>query len=208
MPPPLERLYLITDRRQVQGEDIAGAVRSALEGGARLIQLREKDLPTSQLFHLACELNPLIHDYGGRLIINGSVEVALASGAAGVQLGAATLPVKVVREQLGFRGFIGYSAHRLPEALKAQEDGADFITFSPIYPTKYPEYGPPQGIRALSGLCKRVMVPVFALGGITAERVEEVMRAGAYGVALISHIFASTDIAARTREVLEALRAA
>ena len=163
------RVYLITDRRQAPGGDIARAVAGALDGGIRAVQLREKDLPGGELFRLAGRMRDLTARYGARLLVNDRVDVALAVGADGVHLGGASIPASVAR-------------------------GADFVTFGPVYPTpSKAAYGPPVGLSALAAACREAAVPVFALGGVKAENAGEVIGAGAFGIALISGIVAAAD---------------
>lgn len=185
-------LYLITDRHQVPGGDLIAAVRAALEGGVRAVQLREKDLPPRELLPLALALRDLTRCYGARLLINDRVDVALAVGADGVHLGGGSLPPSVARKLLGPDCLIGVSTHCLPEALAAREGGADFITFGPVWftPSKAP-YGPPVGLQHLREACAVVDIPVFTLGGVKIENVPELLAAGAAGAALISGVLAA-----------------
>jgi thiamine-phosphate pyrophosphorylase len=140
-------LYLITDRTQTGGRPLAAVVRQALDGGVRVVQLREKDLDGSELFRLASELRGITREYGARLVVNDRPDIALAVEADGVHLGAGSLPVAVVRRILGPERLIGYSAHGVPEARQAEADGADFITFGPVYHTpSKAAYGAPLGL--------------------------------------------------------------
>ncbi len=187
-------LYLITDRK-ISSPDLLSALESALQGGVRMVQLREKDLSSPELKKIAVKVLKLTRSYGARLLLNGSPELAADIGADGVHLGIHSCQIYSARIILGERSLIGYSAHSLQEAESAAEQGADFITFSPIYHTaSKAEYGHPQGLQSLGSICNKVPIPVYALGGITINRVSEVLSAGAYGVALISAILAATDI--------------
>ena len=197
-------LYLITDRRQVApGLELAAAVERALEGGVRAVQLREKDLSAAALFPLACELRALTRRYGARLFVNDRIDVALAAEADGVHLGGHSLPTKVVRRLLGSGRLIGVSTHSEAEAVQAARDGADFVTFGPVYftPSKAP-FGAPVGLGRLRSAVAATPLPVFALGGITPERCAEVREAGAAGAALISAILADPDPAAAAARCL------
>lgn len=184
-------LYLITDRRQIAGRSLVAIVREALEGGVRAVQLREKDLSGHELFMLAGELRNITREYGARLLINDRLDIALAVDADGVHLGAASLPVSTARRILGPQHLIGYSAHAVNEASQAAEDGADFVTFGPVFytPSKAP-YGEPLGIELLRSASAALTIPVFALGGVKRENIAEVMAAKAHGIALISGIIA------------------
>ncbi len=186
-------LYLITDRHQVAtGHTLTSAIQSALQGGVKAVQLREKDLSSAALLALARELRTLTHQYDALLLINDHVDVALAVEADGVHLGGHSRPAGLVRRQVGAEMLIGVSTHGREEIRTASELGADFVTFGPVYATPSKAvYGAPQGLNALAEACRNSPLPVFALGGITAERAAEVRAAGAHGIALISAIIAS-----------------
>lgn len=199
----LPRLYLITDRHQAV-LDLNYTVEQALKAGVKLIQMREKDLPLDQQKNIGRQLNELCHNYGASLLMNGQVELAAEIGAKGVHLGAGSLSVQAARKQLGEQALIGYSAHSLAEIVQAYEQGADFVTFSPVYytPSKK-QYGPPQGLDALHSVCCKAPLPVYALGGINSENIAEVIEVGAYGVAAISAVFSATDPFRATQKLLE-----
>lgn len=201
----LPRLYLITDRKLVPGGGLLAAVEAALRGGARLIQLREKDLPGGDLFRLAASLKKVADGHGALLLINDRVDVAAAVGAAGVHLGSRGIPVRDARAILGKGALIGYSAHSAEEAEMAGKLGADFVTLSPVFPTRKEFAGPLLGLDGFQEACRGISVPVFALGGINAQNAAGVLEAGADGVALISCVLADPDPEARTRELLEVI---
>lgn len=188
------RVYLITDRGISSGGDLLGTVAKALEGGVRAVQLREKDLPARDLFRLAERMRERTEEYGAKLLINDRADVAMAVGADGVHLGVLSIPPREARQLLGSRAIIGCSAHNAEELRQAKEGGADFVTYGPVYPTpsKGP-FGPPVGIPALAEACRTAGIPVFALGGIGPGNLEEVARAGSFGVALITGIIAAAD---------------
>jgi len=174
------RLFLITDRRLAG--DLPGAVAKALAvvpRGAAAVQLREKDLPTSKLLELARALVAVCRPRGAPLLINDRPDVALASAADGVHLTGGSVSVEEARSLLGQR-LIGASCHT-PAELEARA-GADFATFSPIFPS--PGKGDPLGLGALASAA-RSPVPLFALGGVDASNAGDVIEAGAQGVAAI-----------------------
>ncbi len=184
----LPSLYLITDRK-LATPNLFGALESALQGGVRLIQLREKDLLQEELRQLAPKVLQLSRFYGARLLINGQPEIAAEIGADGVHLGVQSVSVARARQTLGQGALIGYSAHSASEIEQAAIQGADFATFSPIYHTpSKANYGPPQGLKALQDICRQAPLPVYALGGIGIAQVDEVLQAGASGIAVISAI--------------------
>lgn len=199
------RLYLITDGRQSRGS-LYDAVRGALEGGAGAVQLREKDLPVRGLLDMAYEFRKMTDEFGAKLFINGRVDVALAAGADGVHLGGGALPLRAVRKTWGNKLMAGVSTHSVQEALEAEEAGADFVTFGPVFETSSKKkYGPPVGVAALGDAVSNLDIPVFALGGIKDGNVREVMDAGAYGVSMISFVLGAADPRAAAEELMRLL---
>lgn len=187
-------LYLITDRQQSGGRPLAEVVRRALEGGVKAVQLREKDLSTAALYRLAEELRRLTTEFDARLIINDRLDIALAAGADGVHIGVNSLAVAAVRRVIGKEKLIGYSAHGLDEALCAQAEGADFVTFSPLYPTpSKAAYGEPCGVKKLAEAAAALNIPVLALGGISPANITEALSADIQGVAVISAVLTASD---------------
>jgi len=139
-------------------------------------------------------------------MINDRVDLVLALGAHGVHLRADSLPVAAARRLLGADRLIGVSAHSADDMARAESDGADFAVLGPVYETPSKrEYGPPIGLRALEEAARRCRLPVFAIGGMTVTRVEEVRRAGAYGVAVVSAILSAASAESTTRQFLDAL---
>jgi thiamine-phosphate pyrophosphorylase len=200
-------LYLITDRTQTAGRELPAVVAAALRGGVRAVQLREKDLPEQELLELATTLRLLTRQFSARLLINGSVEITLAADADGVQLGNTSRPVSEARRLLGPDRLIGYSAHSLTEALQAESDGADFVTFGPVYqtPSKL-MYGKPLGLSSLEETVQTLKIPVFALGGVKKTTLAEIEGTGAAGIALISAIIAAPDPQHEAEILLRAMK--
>ena len=202
------RLYLITDRKLLASPDaLPAAVEESLKGGARAVQLREKDAGTRELLDAAYSLREITKRYKARLFINGRVDIAMAVGADGVHLGISDIPVHAARKAAGNDMLIGASAHSVAEAKRAEQEGADFVTFGPVYetPSKL-QYGKPVGVQTIERVKEEVSIPVFAIGGINRERVGEALKAGAYGVALISAIMASENIKSSTEEFMRLLK--
>jgi len=202
------RLYLITDRKLLASNDaLPAAVEESLKGGARAVQLREKDVGTRELLGMAYSLREITGRYKAGLFINGRVDIAMAVGAEGVHLGISDIPVQAARKAAGNDMLIGASAHSVAEARRAEQEGADFVTFGPIYETpSKQQYGKPVGVQTIERVKEEVSIPVFAIGGINRERVGEALKAGAYGVALISAILASENIKSSTEEFMRLLK--
>jgi thiamine-phosphate pyrophosphorylase len=201
-------LYVVTDRQLTAGRPLRLVVEAALRGGARAFQLREKDLSPRQLYPLALELRQLTQAYGASLLINDRVDVALAVGADGVHLTTTSLPATVTRQLLGPGRLIGVSTHSIAEAQTAADQGADFIVFGPVFytPSKAP-YGEPVGLDALRAVRAAVAIPTLAIGGVKKANLDQILAAGADGVAVISAIISADDPTAASQDLLGALRA-
>ena len=198
-------LYLITDRKQTT-RSLPEAVRLALQGGVRAIQLREKGLPVRGLLSLAQEIRKITREFNAKFFVNDRVDVAVAVEADGVHLGHESMPPEAVRRIVGKRLLIGVSTHNIKEAKAAETGGADFITFGPVFFTasKAP-FGHPVGLDYLADAKKSVGIPLFGLGGIKTDNAARVLTYGADGVSMISEIFGSPDIEGAAQKVVSAI---
>lgn len=203
------RLLLVTDRSLVHGRSLESALRESVDAGVPAIQLRERDLPTSELSSLAQRIHAMTTDRAVPLIINDRIDMAVALDLDGVHLRASSLPVSVARRVVGQHRLIGRSAHSVTEAQQAGDDGADYVILGPIFETSSKrEFGDPLGLAVLTDACRHSSVPVFAIGGITRDRIESVRRAGAFGVAMIGGILGREDVGKATADMQSAVRAA
>ncbi len=207
MPIPDFDLYLVTDRSQTLGRNLLWVLERALEGGIRAIQLREKDIEGKELFRLAEAARKLTHRYRATLLINDRIDVALAVGADGVHLGRESFPITRARELVGAQKIIGVSTHGLEEAQEAEEQGADFIVFGPVYftPSKA-NYGTPQGLMKLKKIVEKTSLPIYAIGGIKSENIPETKKTGVRGIALISAVVSARDPKTAAEEIIAQLR--
>jgi thiamine-phosphate pyrophosphorylase len=156
---------------------------------------------------LAERTRKLCQAYGAALFINDRVDVALAADADGVQVGQASMPVATVRELLGPGKVIGASTHSLREAKDAEQSGADFILFGPVYFTASKAgYGAPQGLQSLKTIVDNTSLPVYAIGGIKPENIESTKTTGIRGVALISAVMSADNPKEATEKILRHLR--
>jgi thiamine-phosphate pyrophosphorylase len=200
------RLYLITDRKQTK-VPLPEAVRLALKGGVKAIQLREKDLPVRTLLELAGQIRGITREFGAKLFINDRVDVAVAVDADGVHLGHLSMPPEAARRVIGKDRLIGVSTHNILEARAAEAGGADFITFGPVFPTPSKAHlGDAVGLEYLKSAKKEVHVPVFGLGGIESGDIKQVMSYGADGVSMISAIFGAGDIQKAAESIIREIR--
>lgn len=200
------RLLLVSDRHQTGGRSLSSVLKESVEAGVPAIQLRERDMPTAELLSLAKEIQAITSPHAIPLIVNDRVDLVLALNLDGVHLRANSLPVSVARRLVGAHRLVGISAHSLQEVRQAEQEGADYVVFGPVYdtPSKRP-FGPPVGLGALADACRQSTVPVFAIGGMTSGRVRDVRQAGAHGVAVIGAVLARDDVAAATKELLVSL---
>jgi len=196
------KVYLITDRKQTK-LPLPEAVRLALRGGVRAIQLREKDLPIRELLALSRDMRSLTKEYSAKLFINDRVDVAVAVDADGVHLAHQSMPPEAVRRIVGGRMLIGVSTHTIEEAKAAEVGGADFITFGPVFltPSKA-AFGKPVGLEVLKAAKKTITIPLFGLGGIKSGNEFQVLGSGADGIAMISEIFRADDIEQAAKNVI------
>jgi len=202
---------LVTDRLLCGGADgLVAAVEAAVQGGADTVQLREKDLRPEALLPLARRLRQATLGRAvptGRqalLLVNGPLELALAAEADGIHLPESSPPVR--RPRQGF--LVGRSVHSLEAARRAEAEGADYLVAGPVYETRSHPGREPAGLSLIEEITRSVRVPVLAIGGVSAGRVEEVVRAGASGVAVISAVLAQPDRGAAAGELRRALDAA
>ena len=182
-------LYLVTDRALSRGRATAEIVRAAVTGGVTCVQLREKHCGTREFLEEARALRVVSRALGIPLIVNDRVDVALAVGADGVHLGQQDMPLADAR-RLGPPGWIiGVSAESPADAIRAENEGADYVGVSPVFatPTKA-DAAPPLGLEGLRNIRAAVHIPLVAIGGIHAGNARAAIRAGADGLAVVSAI--------------------
>jgi thiamine-phosphate pyrophosphorylase len=195
------RLYLITDRSLLPPDTLNSRIGALVAAGLKAVQIREKDLSTREVLNLAQDIRKL----PVKLFINDRADIAHAAKADGLHLPERGFPVEEARKIIGQK-IIGKSTHSLDSALRAEIEGADFITFGPIYdtPSKI-QYGKSLGVNSLIEVAKQVSIPVFAIGGINPNRAKECQNAGAFGVGVISDLLLAEDPELQVQKYQEAL---
>ena len=188
------RLYAVTDRSWLNGQTLYEQVEQALKGGVTLVQLREKGLGAEQFLQEARQIQQLCRRFGVPLIINDSIEVALAVDADGVHLGQDDTNAAQARQLLGKDKIIGVSAHNVQEALQAVQDGADYLGSGAVFGSGTKTNVSTLPMQTLREICSAVPIPVVAIGGITEQNLQQLSGSGIAGAAVVSAIFAQENI--------------
>jgi thiamine-phosphate pyrophosphorylase len=207
--PPIPRLHLVTNRHLCGDRSLAAVVSAAARGGLGAVQLREKDLPPAELLPLARDLRAalgdiplLINTGGGREVF----DITSKFGAAGVHLPEDGGTVATARAALGPSALIGRSVHSLAGARAAEADGADYLILGTIFATASKPGRAPAGLALVAEVARAVAIPTIAIGGIDANNLAATLRAGAWGVAVMSTVLSAPDPALaveRLRRIIE-----
>lgn len=188
------KLYAVTDRTNLNNKQLSDSVEQAIKGGVTCVQLREKYINFNEYVSMAIEIREICHKYGIPLIINDNYKVALESGADGVHVGIEDTAVSEIRKNTGNNFIIGATAKTVEQALKAQNDGADYLGVGAVFqsPTKT------NAIRitpeSLSQICHSVKIPVVAIGGINLNNIHLIKDCGQSGIAVVSALFSQDNI--------------
>jgi thiamine-phosphate pyrophosphorylase len=202
---PLPRLYPITDAR-LSGCSHHEQVGLLIEGGATLIQIRDKHSTPDRLYQAVVASVALARPLGVKIVVNDRADVALAAGADGVHLGQDDLPAEEARALVGNSRIVGISTHTLEQAIRSASLAVDYVAIGPAFATSTKtDPDPVVGLALINQVRARIDKPLVAIGGITLERARDVIDAGADSVAVISNLYASGDIVSRTRQFLKVL---
>lgn len=196
-------IYLVTDRDLMSTETLEEAVEEAIKGGCTLIQLREKNCSSLDFYNTAVNVKKITDKYNVPLLINDRLDIALAVDAAGVHVGQSDLPCSVVRKIMGEDKIIGVSAGNLDDALRAQEDGADYLGVGAMYATGTKKDAKPTSMDELKKIRENISIPIVVIGGINKDRIEDFKGIGIDGLAIVSAIIAENDIRKATEEIRE-----
>jgi len=190
----LSGLYAITDGKLIPAARFENAVESAIKGGAKLIQLREKNASEGEIVRKGKSLLKSTRKYKIPRIINDRPEIAKQIGADGVHLGEGDTPIAEARKLLGEKAVIGVSCYgEIERGMNAEKEGADYAAFGTPYSTPTKPDRVPTPFEVLRKAKSRLKIPVFAIGGITPENVSEVLKTGVDGIAVITAVFGYED---------------
>ena len=188
------RLYAVTDRSWLGSQTLAEQVEAALRGGATCVQLREKTQCREDFLRQAQQLKVLCARYGVPLLINDNVELALEVDADGVHVGQEDMDAGDVRRLIGTDKILGVTAKTVPQALRAQQAGADYLGSGAVFGSTTKANAKPMSRELLQSICQSVSIPVVAIGGIQRGNIASLAGTGIRGVAVVSGIFAAEDI--------------
>jgi thiamine-phosphate pyrophosphorylase len=195
-------LYVILDRQFLGDRDELDVTRQIIEGGARVIQLRDKQSKKKELLLVAQKLRELCSQADVLFIINDYLDLAMAVDADGLHVGQEDLPLPVIRRELPVDKIVGCSVTMLPQATKAQAEGADYIAVGSIFPTAAKKGAIVVGVDILKELKQTVSTPLVAIGGINQKNIGEVVSAGACAVAVISAVLSEKDIKGAVQKLI------
>ncbi|MBE0415006.1 MAG: thiamine phosphate synthase [Dehalococcoidia bacterium] len=194
-------LYVIIDSEALRGKDEMEVCRQAICGGAKIIQLRDKHRAKGELLVRANKLRELCAQSDVLFIMNDYLDIALASGADGLHLGQGDLPISTARQLVPIDKILGCSTTTLEEALKAETDGADYITVGSIYPTPSKAGAIVVGLERLRRIREAIAIPIVAIGGIDESNAAAALEAGADSIAVISAVCGAKDVEEAARRL-------
>jgi thiamine-phosphate pyrophosphorylase len=201
--PGLWRLHVLTDRKTSRGRSHLQVAEAAIAGGADVLQLRDKEASSGRLYQEALQLRKLTGDAQVPFIVNDRLDIALAVDADGVHVGQSDLPASVVRRIMGPGKILGVSVATVEEAIRAEQDGADYLGVGPVFEARgtKPDTVEPMGLDCIALIRRHCRLPIVAIGGINAENARKVREAGADAAAVISAIVSADDISEATRRL-------
>jgi thiamine-phosphate pyrophosphorylase len=180
----LPALYMITDRKSLTGQDIWELFSAIAQSGIKMVQIREKDMMPAELYDFSLRAINILRPAGVKVIINDRADVAMAVGADGVHLTSTGMPVNIVKKIMPANSLVGVSTHSVDGVLTAEKNGADFVTFGPVFYTlSKAKMGNPVGTDLLREASSVSNIPIYALGGINLLNAESCVLSGAYGLA-------------------------
>ncbi len=193
-------LYVITDENLLRS-NLIKAVEEAIKGGATVVQYRAKNKSSLQMYREAQQIKKVCNKYKVPLIINDRVDIAVAIDADGVHIGQEDLPVEVVRRIIGFDKILGLSTKNLKQVKEANFLPVDYIGFGSVFPTETKKDAKVTGLEDLRKAVELSLVPVVAIGGITKENVDQVLKTGCNNIAVVSAVFKGKSIFKNAKEL-------
>ncbi|VAX18461.1 Thiamin-phosphate pyrophosphorylase, partial [hydrothermal vent metagenome] len=183
-------------------------IAALAEGGAKIIQLREKNVTDGELYELATLYRKVTARHSMLLIINDRADIALAVGADGVHVGSGDMPVAAVRRVMGDDAIIGASSHNVETAIMAEKCGATYVNIGPLYPTPTKPSAVAIGLAPVKAALLKVSAPVSVMGGIVMDNIDDVLAVGVRHIGVVTALFGEKDIAGATRRLVTKIEGA
>jgi thiamine-phosphate pyrophosphorylase len=196
-------LYAVTNRSWLAGNNLYSQVEKAIRGGVTFVQLREKELPTTNILEEAKKIKKLCDKNQVPLVINDNVDMAIEIDADGVHVGQKDMEAGHARRLIGNNKILGVSAQTVEQAVLAEKNGADYLGVGAVFPTDSKVDAEDVAYESLKKICEAVSIPVVAIGGINKNNLHKLSGSGICGIAVISAIFAQTDIVKATATLKE-----
>lgn len=194
-------VYLVTDHRDKTDEEFLNVVEEAIKGGTAIVQLREKTASTKDFYQLALKVKEITSKYDVPLLINDRIDIALAVDCEGVHIGQDDMPAGIARKIIGNDKILGVSASTVDEAIKAEEDGADYIGSGAVFPTATKDDADSVSKEELKNIVDSINIPVVAIGGITLENANTLKDTGIAGFSVVSAIMSADNPKEASKEL-------
>ena len=194
-------VYLVTDHRDKTDEEFLNVVEEAIKGGTAIVQLREKTASTKDFYQLALKVKEITSKYDVPLLINDRIDIALAVDCEGVHIGQDDMPAGIARKIIGNDKILGVSASTVDEAIKAEEDGADYIGSGAVFPTSTKDDADSVPKELLKEIVESINIPTVAIGGITLENANTLKDTGIAGFSVVSAIMSADNPKEASKEL-------
>lgn len=196
-------LYLVTDEECCKGKNFYESIRKSIQGGAKVVQLREKNISTKDFYEKALKVKEICRELGAIFIINDRLDIALAVKADGVHLGQTDMPIEIAKKILKDNFIIGITAKTVEQAIEAEKKGASYIGSGAVFGTTTKEGAKKLEIQELKMIVDSVDIPVFAIGGINSKNVDKLKNLGLQGICSVSGILSENDCKIAAKQILE-----
>ena len=200
------KLYLVTDSDILRERDFYNSIEEALKGGVTMLQLREKNASGKEFLEKAIKLRELTKKYNVKFIINDRVDIAMISDADGVHVGQSDIPANKVRELIGEDKIVGVSARTVEEALRAKENGADYLGVGAMFNTRTKLDAKSVSIEKLKEIQEVVKLPVVAIGGLSLSNIDKLKECNVDGYAVVSAILGALNIKLECEKWIEKIQ--
>ena len=201
------QLYVIADREICGERDIEEVIKQAIEGGAEMVQYRDKESNDQNFLETALKLKSICKARNVPFIVNDRVEIAIEMDADGVHVGQEDMPLAEVKKRMNPSKITGVSALTIEQAMKAEREGADYVGVGPIFDTSSKKIDRPLGLDLIRKSKDSLSIPFFAIGGINSSNLDDLIRAGGKRIAVISALVLSSNVKTSTSELLKKLKA-